>query len=199
ARIAKQYNRPTILIAVQDGLGKGSCRTIPEFALLPTLHKCASHLINFGGHNYAAGLTIADSEIEQFKEKFIADANNNLVESDIVPKLRIDARINFTDLTFEFLDSLALLEPFGVENPPPVFYCRAKQTWPPKVVGKTHLKLYLEQNDRVLEGIAFGFSERRNEIAKKNITLEIAFTPYVNTFLNKSSIQLLIRDFRVIP
>jgi single-stranded-DNA-specific exonuclease len=64
------------------------------------------------------------------------------------------------------------------------------------VVGKSHLKLYLEQGDRVLEGIGFGLAERRNEILKKNMKLKIAFTPYVNTFLNKSSIQLLIKDFQ---
>jgi len=61
-----------------------------------------------------------------------------------------------------------------------------------------HLKLYLEDNDRVLEGIAFGMAKRRSEICKKNLTLQIAFTPYVNTYLNKSSIQLLIRDFRIV-
>jgi single-stranded-DNA-specific exonuclease len=198
ARIAKRYNRPTVLIAIENGLGKGSSRTIPEYPLLPALQRSRDLLLNYGGHDYAAGLMIEDKNIPQFTEEFLEMANEGLKEQDIVPKLHLDAPVNFASLTFEFLDSLALLEPFGTGNSAPIFYCNAKQTWPPKVVGKTHLKLYLEQNDRVLEGIAFGFAERRGEICKKNITLQIAFTPYMNTFLNKSSIQLLIRDFRII-
>ncbi|HEY5236335.1 MAG TPA: single-stranded-DNA-specific exonuclease RecJ, partial [Rhabdochlamydiaceae bacterium] len=68
-----------------------------------------------------------------------------------------------------------------------------------KIVGKTHLKFYLEQNDRTLEGIGFGMASRKDELSQKNIKLQLAFTPHVNTFLNKSSIQLQIRDFQVVP
>jgi single-stranded-DNA-specific exonuclease len=95
------------------------------------------------------------------------------------------------------MESLSLLEPFGNENPPPILCCDAKQIWPPKIVGKIHLKIYLEQNDRLLEGIAFGMAHRRPALLKKTLTLQIAFTPQVNNFLNKSSIQLQIRDFKV--
>lgn len=197
ARIAKQYNRPTLVISIEDGMGKGSIRTIPEFPLLPVLREHADLLVNFGGHDFAAGLTIKQENIETFKKAFIEAANLKLQDKDIISKLQLDAKINFTDLTFDFLESLNLLEPFGNENPFPIFYCDAKQIWPPKVIGKTHLKLYLEQNDRLLEGIAFGMADKRSQICKKNLTLHIAFTPHVNNFLNKSSIQLQIRDFKV--
>jgi single-stranded-DNA-specific exonuclease len=196
ARIAKQYNRPTLIISIEDGMGKGSIRTIPEFPLLPVLKAHSNLLVNFGGHDFAAGLTIKEENIPLFQEIFIEAANIKLREQDILSKLNLDAKINFTDLTFDFMESLHLLEPFGNENPPPIFYCDAKQIWPPKVIGKTHLKLYLEQNDRLLEGIAFGMADRRSQISKKNLTLHIAFTPHVNNFLNKSSIQLHIRDFK---
>jgi len=198
ARIAKQYNRPTIIIAIDQGLGKGSMRTIPEFPLLPILRENADLLVNFGGHDFAAGLTIKEENIELFKKRFIETANQTLKEQDILSKLHLDATINFGELTFDFMESLNLLEPFGNENPPPILYCDAKQIWPPKVVGKTHLKLYLEQNDRLLEGIAFGMAEKRAMLCKKNLTLHIAFTPHINNFLNKSSIQLQIRDFKII-
>lgn len=198
ARIAKTYNRPTIVIAIEEGIGKGSMRTIPEFPLLPLLRENADLLINFGGHDFAAGLTIKEEDIPTFKERFVKAANVKLKEQDVAPKLHLDAKINFGDLTFDFLESLNLLEPFGNENPAPILYCDAKQIWMPKVVGKTHLKLYLEQNDRFLEGIAFGMADKRNMLAKKNLTLRIAFTPHVNTFLNKSSIQLQIRDFKIL-
>lgn len=198
ARIAKQYNRPTIILSTENGLGKGSLRTIPEFPLLPILKQHASYLVNYGGHNFAAGLTIKEEHIPEFKESFIKTVNENLQDVDIIPKLQLDAKVSFNDLTFEFLESLKLLEPFGTGNPAPIFNAEALQTWPPKIIGKNHLKLYLEQNNRVLEGIAFGIAHRRQEIAKKNIKLRIAFTPYINTFLNKSSIQLLIKDFQTV-
>jgi len=196
ARIAKQYNRPTAIIAIDNGIGKGSLRTIPEFPLLDALRQNAPLLLNFGGHDFAAGLSIEENLIPSFAQNFIHAVNTSLQEADLTPKLQLDAEVHFEDVTFDFLESLHLLEPFGTENPAPILYSEAIQTWPPKVVGKSHLKLYLEQHDRVLEGIAFGLADRRHEILKKNIKLRIAFTPYVNTFLNKSSIQLLIKDFR---
>lgn len=197
ARIAKQYNRPTVLIAIEQELGKGSIRTIPEYPLLPELKRLAELLENFGGHDFAAGLTIKQKNIPEFTEKFISSANSALKEQDILSKLYLDAKINFKDLTFDFMESFSLLEPFGNENPPPILYCDVRQIWPPKVVGKTHLKLYLEQNDRLLEGIAFGMASKRSMLCKKNLTLHIAFTPHVNNFLNKSSIQLQIKDFKI--
>lgn len=198
ARIAKQYNRPTVVISIDNGVGKGSIRTIPEFPLLPHLKDNADLLENFGGHDFAAGLTIKQENIQKFKDRFIKTADDKLQEHDIIAKLHLDAKINFGDLTFDFMESFNLLEPFGNENPAPILYCDAKQTWAPKIVGKTHLKLYLEQNERMLEGIAFGMAEKRTRLCRKNISLLIAFTPHINTFLNKSSIQLQIRDFQIV-
>jgi single-stranded-DNA-specific exonuclease len=197
ARISKQYNRPTLIIAIDDGIGKGSIRTIPEFPLLSALHNTSDYLINFGGHDFAAGFVIKEENILKFKKAFIDIANHTLNNEDILPKLHLDSRVQFEDLTFEFLDSMQLLEPHGTGNPPPILYSDVTQTWPPKVVGKIHLKLYLEQNDRMLEGIGFGLCEQRNMLTKKNLKLQIAFTPHVNIFLNKSSIQLLIKDIKI--
>lgn len=196
ARVAKQYNRPTVIISVDQGVGKGSMRTIPEFPLLPSLKESGELLENFGGHDFAAGLSIREENIEAFKTRFICSANKSLKDQDIIPKIHLDAKINFGDLTFDFMESFSLLEPFGNENPAPILYCSAKQIWPPKIVGKTHLKLYLEQNERMLEGIAFGMGEKRSRLLKKNLSIQIAFTPHINIFLNKPSIQLQIKDFQ---
>jgi single-stranded-DNA-specific exonuclease len=95
------------------------------------------------------------------------------------------------------MESIRLLEPYGNENPQPILYTIAKQAWPPKVVGKTHLKLYLEQDDRMLEGIAFGQASQSPMLRKKNLKLRIAFTPQINNFQGPS-IQLMIRDFQII-
>lgn len=198
SRIAKQYNRPTIVIAIdKDGVGKGSIRTIKEFPILPILKRNAKLLLNYGGHDMASGMTIHKEHIEAFKEAFIQEANTYLKIDDVQPKLFLDGQANFADLTFDLMDSFNLLEPFGNENPAPVLYCHAKQAWPPKVINKYHLKLFLEQGDRFLEGIAIGMSERRKELYRKGLTLKIAYTPQVNYYQNKASIQLFIRDFQI--
>ena len=198
ARIAKLYNRPTVMIAIGHGIGKGSMRTIPEFPLLPMLKENANLLMNFGGHDFAAGLMIEEKNIELFREKFLTKANAILRDNDVVSKLYVDAEAQFNQLTFDFMESLALLAPHGNENPAPILYCDARQVWLPKVIGKFHMKLYLEQGDRLLEGIAFGMADRRDELRKKDLLLRIAYTPQINTFQNKISIQLIIKDFKVL-
>ncbi len=196
ARIAKQYNRPTVVISINDRVGKGSIRTIPEFPLLDILKKQEHLLINFGGHDYAAGLTISEENIPSFKQHFIQSAQNVLQDQDITPKMYLDAKIHFHEITFDFMESLSLLEPFGNENPPPILYADTNQLWPPKIVGTQHLKFFLEQGDRTLEGIGFGLATRKHQIQRKNLPLRIAFTPHINMFLNKASIQLHIKDFQ---
>lgn len=197
ARIAKQTNRPTLVLSIEQKIGKGSLRTTPEFPLLPVLKANQDLLINFGGHDFAAGFTIKEENIPEFNKRFLAAATQSLQDQDILFKLHLDAKISFNDLTFDLLESLNLLEPFGNENPPPILYCDAIQTWPPKIVGKYHLKLFLEQDGRSLEGIAFGLADRKEELRGRNIPIQIAFTPCINTFLNKTSIQLQIKDFKL--
>lgn len=196
ARIAKQYNRPVAIISINQNIGKGSIRTIPEFPILNILKSNEDLLINFGGHDYAAGFMIEEKKIPEFQKRFIQAANTQLKDKDVIEKLYLDAEVQFQDLTFDFMESFSLLEPFGHENPPPILFTTALQTWPPKVVGKFHLKFFLEQNDRSLEGIGFNLTARKDPIRKKNISLKIAFSPQVNTFQNKASIQLQIKDFK---
>lgn len=196
-RISKQFNRPTVMIAIDRGVGKGSLRSIREFPLLNILKDCSDLLINFGGHDFAAGLTIKEENIPEFTKRFTESAEKLLGDHDVLNKLNLDAEVKFEDLTFDLLESIRLLEPFGNENPQPVLYCDAKQAWPPKVVGKTHLKLYLEQGDRMLEGIAFNKAALSPLLRKKNLTLRIAFTPQVTTFQGPS-IQLMIRDIKIL-
>jgi len=196
-RIAKAYNRPTIVISIDKEIGKGSLRSIPEFPLLNILKESSDLLLNFGGHDFAAGLTIKEQNIEEFKKRFIGAAEMILQDSDVMTKLYLDAEVNFHDITFDFMESIKLLEPYGSDNPQPILYSDAKQAWPPKVIGKTHLKLYLEQNDRMLEGVAFGKADHSPQLRKKDLTLRVAFTPQINNFQGQS-IQLMIRDFQIL-
>lgn len=197
-RISKTFNKPAVMIAIDKDIGKGSLRSIPKFPLLEVLkEECSDLLLNFGGHNLAAGLSIKVENIEEFKRRFLKAANEKLKDSDVVNKLYLDSEINFSDLTFDFMESMRLLEPYGNGNQPPILYCYAKQAWPPKVVGKTHLKLYLEQGDRILEGVAFGKAALSPVLRRRDLVLLVAFTPQINDFQGQS-IQLMIRDFKIV-
>lgn len=198
ARLTKMYNRPTTLIAVEKGIGKGSMRTIPEFTLLPVLKGMEELFDNYGGHDYACGFTIKEDYVETFCKRFLAVANDVLQDHQIAPRIKLDTKVQFSDLTFEFMDCLALFGPHGNGNSQPVLYCDAEQAWAPKVIGASHLKLYLQQDDRMLEGIAFGMAHRQHELKHKGLRLRVAFTPQINTFLDKPSIQLNVKDFRIL-
>lgn len=197
ARLAKQYNRPTVILSKENGVYKGSIRTIPEFPVLTILKQNKGILESYGGHDFAAGLNIDQANIEQFRKNFIKAAESKLKSKDVSPKLYLDAKVSFQDLTFEFLESLNLLSPYGTENPQIILYTVAKQVLPPKVVGKEHLKLSLEENDRFLEGIGFNMGHKKSLLMQKNLKVLIAFTPQVSVYLNRTSIQLHIRDFKV--
>ncbi|MBM3194433.1 MAG: single-stranded-DNA-specific exonuclease RecJ [Chlamydiae bacterium] len=200
ARLSKLHNRPTVVVTEDKGVLKASVRTIPEFPILPVLRENDSILMNYGGHDYAAGFTISPENFPQFKEHFLQAAERSLSDTDLFPKLMIDAKVSFKDLTFDFLESLSLLEPFGVDNPQPTLYCEADQVFPPKVIGKVHLKFYLEENGRQLEGIGFNLASRRHELLKKKGSrLIVAFTPTINSYQEKTSIQLQIKDFQALP
>lgn len=194
-RLTKLYNRPSILLAIEGGIGKGSLRSIPEFPLLPVLKKCGEMLESFGGHDLAAGLTIQEEKIEAFKAKFLALAREALKPEDVQNRLYLDAEVGFKEITFDLLESNRLLEPYGNGNPPPLFYAKAKQPWAPKLLGRSHLRLFLEQDDRVLEGIVMNRASLLQFAKERRKALEVAFTPDVGLF-QKGSIQLLVKDFR---
>ena len=173
-------------------------RTISQFPLLAMLHESKELLIDYGGHDFAAGLTIDVAHVEAFKKSAKEHAKKRLKAVDFGSKLQIDAAVHFCDLNFDLLDALSLFEPYGHENPPPVFSSYVQQSWPPKVISSHHLKVYLEEEGRMLEGIGFGMAHLKSTLKHKFIRLKAAFTPQVNRFLNKTSIQLLIRNVQIV-
>lgn len=190
-RFSKQYSRPAVMIAVDGDLAKGSLRSIPAFPLLGVLKDCADLLISFGGHDMAAGVALPRENIPAFRRRFLAIADQVLTDVDVTPKLYLDSYVQFTDLNFDMMESLRLLEPFGNENPAPILYTEAQQAWPPKVIG-VHGKFYLQQGERVLEGMALYKKAYVSKFKKKNLSLKVAFTPQIST--QGSSIQLLIKE-----
>ncbi|MBF5051026.1 Uncharacterized protein CLAVI_000653 [Candidatus Clavichlamydia salmonicola] len=198
-RLSKNYNRPAVVVAIEGNVSKGSARTVRNFALLPILSKCKDFLINYGGHPYAAGFTLKEDNLIPFKKRFLHIINSSLRPQDIVAKMFLDAQVDFEALNDDLMASLDLLEPFGNENPPPVFYCDVNQVRMPKIIGGAHLKVYLKQNSCVLEGMAFGMIDKL-AFLKKTIhqTLRIAYTPQVYGAYGKYSIRLILKDFQLL-
>lgn len=192
-KLSRVYNRPCIMISLDGQVGKGSIRSIPEFPVLPVLKELSHLLLNFGGHDAAAGLTIREYNIEEFSRRFIEIADQTIHDTHITPKLYIDAQVRFDQLNYDLLESLRLIEPFGHGNPAPVFATRVDQVQDPKVIGRQHLKLFLEQEDRMVECIGLGQAHRAKELMGYRGQLTLAYTPQSS----ESALQLIVRDFRI--
>lgn len=193
-KLSKVYNRPAIMIALDGQVGKGSIRSIPEFPVLNVLKELSHLLLNFGGHDVAAGLTIRESHITEFTRQFIEIADSTILATSITPKLLIDAHVRFDQLNYDLLESLKLLEPYGHKNPAPVLTTKTTQSQDPKILGKQHLKMYLEQEDRMVECVGLGQAHRIKSLIGYRGPLTVAYTPQFNEF---HSLQILIRDFRL--
>ncbi|WP_249538520.1 single-stranded-DNA-specific exonuclease RecJ [Chlamydiifrater volucris] len=197
AKLSKQYNKPVIIISFSEEIGKGSARTYMNFPLLKVLKKCSDHFLSFGGHNFAAGLSIRKENFVSFKKKFI-----HLVQSSTHCKHRkedlfLDAEVDFSALDHELLSSIELLEPFGRGNPSPLFFTTARQYRSPKLVSGSHIKLFLEKDGQHFEGIAFSMEHRLKELKNAGLSeLKVAYTPRIicSPFLGEV-VQLLVRDF----
>jgi single-stranded-DNA-specific exonuclease len=158
SRIVHKYHRPAIVIGVDDnGIGKGSGRSIEGFNLVQALTRCADKLDKYGGHEMAAGLTIQEKNIDRFAKQFRKVARELLSDDDLQPRLRLDHEINFSDLNFDFLGWHERLQPFGNGNPQPLFFAReVESVAAPRVVGERHLQLRLRQRNYHQRAIFFG-------------------------------------------
>lgn len=197
ARLAKAYNRPVVIISIQDGIGKGSARTVGAFSLFGILKKCSSLFLSYGGHDFAAGIILKENHIEDFRKKFTHLVNSSLKKDNTTITFPLDAHAEFNEIDYDLLASLELFEPFGKGNPVPVFYTTVHQVRYPKLLPGNHLKLFVGQGERNLEAIAFGMGERILELKFQwHLPLEIVYTPRISS--SSGVIHLLIRDFRVI-
>jgi single-stranded-DNA-specific exonuclease len=160
SRVVEQTGRPTLLIAVEDGIGKGSGRSIPAFDLHGALTECKHHFIRFGGHRAAAGITIEASAIEPFAAEFNAIARSRLTMSDLAPELRIDLELSLGDASDELLDVLRDCEPHGIGNPGPMFVARGVRADAPKRIGESGIRTRLRQEGTSLDAISWEFAPR---------------------------------------
>ncbi len=197
SRVVEKYYRPAILISIEDGVGKGSARSVPGFDLYESLKQCEDLFIGFGGHKYAAGLTIEQANIEPFVERFEAIAKDNLTANDKVPKLSIEAEIRLGIIDDDFVKLLKMFAPFGPKNMRPVFVSRHLQiVGTPTIVGRNHLKFKVRQDDRVLDVIAFNMGDLLYRLTPGEANLDMAYVIEENIFMGRRSIQLRAKDIR---
>ncbi len=192
SRLMRQYYKPTFVIAIdEDGVGKGSGRSIEGVSLVDAIRACEDELIAGGGHAMAAGLSIHEDSLERFREKFASFVIANSTEEERMPRLVYDAEIDFSELSLEFLASYELLQPFGNSNPQPVFVSREVElSSPPFKMKNHHLRLSLRQGHHEKSAVFFGGGER----VLPEPPWDIAFTIDRNTFRGNTSLQITIQD-----
>ena len=197
SRLVDKYYRPTIMLSTVDGLAKGSARSIRGFNVYDALKECEDLLIQFGGHEYAAGLTLPEDKIDDFRLRFNAIVNKKLGDKEFEPELLIDSEIELDEITPKFWSILRQFEPFGPLNPKPNFIAKGvKAVGNPTIVGNGHLKLKLKQNDgQEFDAIGFNMHDYLPLVREsKENPIDIAFTIEENTWNKVTTLQLRIKD-----
>lgn len=194
SRLVERYHRPTVLIAVDGELGKGSARSIRGLHLYEILQQCADDLHGYGGHAYAAGLSIAASRIDSFTAVFERAAAAVLTVEDLLPVLQYDSEVLIEDLSLTVLDDLQRLGPFGAGNPEPLFLLRNARAQQLSPCGTGHLKFSIRQGGFSLPCIAFSFPPGWAEFLPGEIDLLVSVQK--NEWLGRVSLQLRVKDIR---
>ena len=194
SRIAKQYNRPTILLSVTDGVGKGSGRSIPGFDLHSALVECKEHLTSFGGHRHAAGVALPEERLPEFRECVENIVSRSLTAEDLVPVIDIDSLVTLVECDFDLVGHMKKMRPFGAGNPEPVFGTRNVKLIAAKSVGKGHLKLTVAQGDRVMDAIGFGMAGHLDELRGGGGMVTLAYVLEENTWRGVTDLQLRLKD-----
>jgi single-stranded-DNA-specific exonuclease len=194
SRLMRQFHKPTFVIAIDpNGVGKGSGRSIEGVSLVEAIHACQPSLIAGGGHAMAAGLSIAEDQIPAFREMFGEYVRTATNTEQRLPRLYVDAEVDFDDLSLEFLDSYDLLQPFGSSNPQPIFMSRQVYlSEAPQKLKNNHLRFFLRQGYVERDAIFFGGGER----ALPEPPWDVAFTIDRNTFRGRTTLQIIVQDVR---
>jgi len=198
ARIAEKYHRPTFLLQIQDGVARGSGRSIPAFDLYQGLQHCAQWLQRYGGHKYAAGLTMDAAYLPYLQEEFIRYADDVLEPDDLHPTLHLDAIVPLRAITLDFVEQMEALAPYGAGNPTPVlgaFGVYLASTIRRLGEKGQHAKFQVRQETTKLEVIAFQLADHVQSVAPQT-PLDIAFTPLVNAWQGRYSVELQLRALR---
>lgn len=197
SRLVEKYHLPTVMIAITNGEGKGSARSIPGFHLCEALKECEHLLIRYGGHKYAAGLSIKEENIQEFRRVFKEVTSRLLSDEDTIPKLHIDLEIELRDVTDDFVSAVEQFAPFGPQNMRPIFLTRnAEIVGSPYVVGNNHLKMKVRKGDAIVDVIGFGFGDMVRVLSDKGCLVDIVYALEFNTYNGITRIQMRVRDIK---
>lgn len=196
SRIVDRYHRPTVMIALENGEGQGSARSIRHFALNKALESCAEHLTAYGGHAMAAGLRIRHDRVEAFTEAFVERANRELTAQNLLPTLRLDAEVSLAELNECMVRDLSRLSPFGMGNPKPRFASGPLQLFgEPRTVGRNgdHLQFSVTDGRTRFKAIAFRQKDQLQPLLDAR-RCRVAFEPILNTWNGRTSVELQVVD-----
>ena len=197
SRLIEHHYRPTVVLTQAGEYAAGSARSVPGFNLYEAVHACREHLLGYGGHFAAAGLTLEINSVEPFRKKFEEVVTATIDPELLTPEIVIDAEINFKDITWPFYNILQQMEPFGPDNLRPVFIAKkVVDTGYSKIVKEDHLRFSLKQSNIVLTGIGFGMAEKFHLFQTKR-PLDIVFKIDENEWQGNKSLQLRMIDFRI--
>lgn len=197
SRICDRYACPTVLIALEDGIGKGSGRSVKGFNLYEALCDSAPLLERFGGHELAAGLTIREENIQQFHENMEAWAREHVNPQELIPILHIDCPIAPEFISTEATRGLDVLEPFGMGNPQPVFsMCDLLVEEITPISSDRHVRLTLSKDGQTYTAMLFGTGQGGCGFAQGNY-VDAAFCLEINEYRGRCSVQLVIRDIQL--
>ncbi len=197
SRLLEKYHRPSVVISVENGIGKGSCRSINSVNIYNVLKQCKDLLIQFGGHEYAAGLLIKQEDIPEFKRRFNESVKNSIDEDSLTPFIKLDMEISFFDIDNELVEYLEKFKPFGAENKQPLFISYGVEIVDrPRIVGTNHLKLKLKQNGIIIDAIGFNLANKIKFIDEGTL-VNICYSIEKNTWNGKTYTQLKIKDIKV--
>jgi len=198
SRLTERYYRPTVVLTHSNGNYTGSARSVAGYDLYEALVECSDLLIQFGGHKYAAGLTIVPENLSLFAERFEQVVANSIAPELLIPEINIDAEIDFKQIDGKFSRILAQMAPFGPQNMAPIFITqRVYLNGFPQIVGTNHLKINVkQQNSAIFEAIGFNLGGYE-KLLKPNQPFSICYTIEENNWKDKKRLQLNIKGIRI--
>ncbi len=197
SRIIEHYYRPTVVLTRSGDYAAGSARSVPGFNLYEAIHACREHLLGYGGHFAAAGMTLELAQVDAFREKFEEIVAATIPSSLLVPEIVIDAAISLRDIQSSFYNILCQMEPFGPENLCPVFIARkVTDTGWSKIVKEEHVRFSLKQDNVSITGIGFGMAHKFHLLQQKQ-PVDVVFKIDENEWNGNKSLQLRMIDVRL--
>lgn len=197
SRMVEKYYRPTIMLTTVEGVAKGSARSIAGVNIHQALKSVEDKLLQFGGHKYAAGVSIDLDRIDEFREAFNTVIKEMLTEDLLIPEIHIDTEIDLAELSPKYLRVLKQFAPFGPQNMRPTFLAKQVQVVGlPRIVGKDHLRFKIKKNGITFDCIGFGLGHLLEKVKEKLNGLDIVFSIDESDFTGVALAQLKIKDLK---